>query len=68
MAKGRRLGRSVVALVDDFGWAQRAAVPSHRMAVLPETVTFAQAATLPVAGLTAFAPCVTEERWLGVAS
>jgi NADPH:quinone reductase len=43
----------VVALSDDFGWAQRAAVPSHRMAVLPEAVSFAQAATLPVAGLTA---------------
>jgi NADPH:quinone reductase len=50
---GPPTGTRVVALVDDFGWAQRAAVPAHRMAVLPETVTFAQAATLPVAGLTA---------------
>ena len=39
--------------MDEFGWAQRAAVPSHRMAVLPENVSFSQAATLPVAGLTA---------------
>lgn len=51
--KGPPAGARVVALVDDFGWARRAAVPSHRMAVLPDTVSFAQAATLPVAGLTA---------------
>ena len=51
--EGPPAGARVVALVDDFGWAQRAAVPSHRMAVLPENVSFAQAATLPVAGLTA---------------
>jgi NADPH2:quinone reductase len=50
---GPPAGARVVALVDEFGWAQRAAVPSHRMAVLPETVSFSQAATLPVAGLTA---------------
>jgi NADPH:quinone reductase-like Zn-dependent oxidoreductase len=46
-------GSRVVALMDEFGWAERAAVPSHRMAVLPDTVSFSQAATLPVAGLTA---------------
>lgn len=51
--KGPPAGARVVALVDDFGWAQRAAVPAHRMAVLPDNVSFAQAATLPVAGLTA---------------
>jgi NADPH:quinone reductase-like Zn-dependent oxidoreductase len=51
--QGPQAGARVVALVDEFGWAQRAAVPAHRMAVLPENVTFAQAATLPVAGLTA---------------
>ena len=43
----------VVALTDEFGWAQRIAVPGHRMAVLPDNVGFSQAATLPVAGLTA---------------
>jgi NADPH:quinone reductase-like Zn-dependent oxidoreductase len=43
----------VVALTDELGWAQRVAVGSHRMAVLPDNVSFAQAATLPVAGLTA---------------
>jgi NADPH:quinone reductase len=51
--EGPAAGARVVALVDDFGWAQRAAVPSHRMAELPDSVSFAQAATLPVAGLTA---------------
>lgn len=50
---GPPAGTRVVALVDDFGWAQRAKVPSHRIAPLPENVSFAQAATLPVAGLTA---------------
>jgi NADPH:quinone reductase len=46
-------GTCVVALMDEFGWAQRAAVAGHRMAALPDNVSFAQAATLPVAGLTA---------------
>jgi NADPH:quinone reductase len=46
-------GARVVALMDEFGWAERAAVLSHRMAVLPDAVSFSQAATLPVAGLTA---------------
>ncbi|HEY0182590.1 MAG TPA: zinc-binding dehydrogenase [Rhodopila sp.] len=51
--KGPPVGARVVALVDDFGWAQRVAAPNHRLAVLPENVSFSQAATLPVAGLTA---------------
>jgi len=50
---GLAAGTRVVALVDESGWAQRVAVPSHRMAELPESVSFSQAATLPVAGLTA---------------
>lgn len=50
---GPPAGARVVALTDEFGWAQRVAVPAHRMAVLPDGVSFAQAATLPVAGLTA---------------
>ncbi len=50
---GPPAGSRVVALVDQSGWAERAAVPAHRMAVLAETVGFAEAATLPVAGLTA---------------
>jgi len=50
---GPPAGARVVALTDELGWAQRVAVGSHRMAVLPDNVNFAQAATLPVAGLTA---------------
>jgi NADPH:quinone reductase len=51
--EGPPTGTKVVALVDEFGWAQRVAAPNHRMAALPANVTFSQAATLPVAGLTA---------------
>jgi NADPH2:quinone reductase len=43
----------IVALMDEFGWAERVAVPTQRIAVLPDTVSFAAAAALPVAGLTA---------------
>src|SRR6201997_1802750 len=50
---GPPMGTRVVALTDEFGWAQHVAVPSHRMAALPDNVGFAQASTLPVAGLTA---------------
>jgi NADPH:quinone reductase len=50
---GPPAGTRVVALTDQAGWAERAAVPSHRMAPLTDTVSFAAAAALPVAGLTA---------------
>jgi NADPH:quinone reductase-like Zn-dependent oxidoreductase len=43
----------VVALVDQAGWSQRVAAPTSRVAELPADVSFAAAATLPVAGLTA---------------
>ena len=46
-------GTRVVALTDNAGWAQRAAVPAHRMAALPDNVRCEDAASLPVAGLTA---------------
>jgi NADPH2:quinone reductase len=46
-------GARVVGGADGGGWAQRALVPSHRVATLPDDVSFADAATLPVAGLTA---------------
>jgi NADPH2:quinone reductase len=46
-------GTRVVALTDEFGWAEQAAVPTHRVVPIPDNVSFAQAATLPVAGLTA---------------
>ena len=51
--EGPMEGARVVALVDDSGWAEQVAVPVHRMAVLPDHVSFTEASTLPVAGLTA---------------
>ena len=50
---GPAVGTRVVALVDEAGWAERVAVPTERLAVLPEEVGFVSAATLPVAGTTA---------------
>src|SRR5271170_7168290 len=50
---GPTVGTRVVALTDNAGWAQRAAVPAHRMTVLADNVRFEEAAALPVAGLTA---------------
>ncbi len=46
-------GARVVGLVSAGAWAQLAAVDTETLAQLPEAVSFAQAATLPVAGLTA---------------
>jgi NADPH2:quinone reductase len=45
-------GTRVVALINK-AWAQYAAVPTHALAVLPSEVAFAQAAAMPVAGITA---------------
>jgi NADPH:quinone reductase len=45
-------GARVVGLHNQ-AWAQLAAVPTHALALLPDEVTFAQAAALPVAGITA---------------
>ncbi len=50
---GPQEGTRVVALVDGGGWAQRVAAPTARMVALPDNVSFASAATLPVSGLTA---------------
>lgn len=46
-------GTRVVGLVDGGGWSQRVAVPTTRLAPLPENVSFAAGASLPIAGLTA---------------
>src|SRR3954449_6509654 len=46
-------GTRVVGLVNLGAWAQRVAVPTQSLAPLPDAVSDTQAATLPVAGLTA---------------
>ncbi len=46
-------GSRVVALVDQAGWSQRVAAQTAHMATLPDDVSFAAAATLPIAGITA---------------
>ncbi|MFZ0091870.1 MAG: zinc-binding dehydrogenase, partial [Solirubrobacteraceae bacterium] len=43
----------VVGVVPSGAWAQRVAVATEYLAQLPEGISFAQAATLPVAGMTA---------------
>src|SRR5436853_2672754 len=50
---GPRAGARVVGLLPEGAWAERVAVPKHALADLLAKVTFSQAATFPVAGLTA---------------
>jgi NADPH:quinone reductase len=57
---GPKVGSRVVGMVIDAytrvnagAWAEQVAVPTNMLAEIPANVTFAQAATLPVAGLTA---------------
>ena len=49
---GPRAGTRVVGLLPSGAWAERINAPSNAVAVLPDSVTDAQAAALPVAGLT----------------
>ncbi len=51
---GPSVGARVVAIMGSAGsWAEEVAVPNLALAELPDSVSFAEAATLPVAGLTA---------------
>jgi NADPH:quinone reductase-like Zn-dependent oxidoreductase len=50
---GPLLGTRVVGIVDWHGWAERVAVPLDCVAPLPDSVSFEDAASLPIAGLTA---------------
>jgi NADPH:quinone reductase-like Zn-dependent oxidoreductase len=50
---GPRAGARVVGLVRAGAWAELAAVPAGALALLPDAVSDARAATLPTAGLTA---------------
>ncbi|MDP9477048.1 MAG: zinc-binding dehydrogenase [Actinomycetota bacterium] len=46
-------GSRVVGFLPSGAWAELAAVPTNAVTALPEEVSFEEAATLPVAGLTA---------------
>jgi len=50
---GPAVGTRVFGMINSGAWAQYATVPTTYLAEIPDGVTFAQAATLPVAGLTA---------------
>jgi NADPH2:quinone reductase len=50
---GPPVGTRVVGHVPDSGWAERVAAATSSLAVLPDAVTTATAAALPLAGLTA---------------
>jgi NADPH:quinone reductase len=50
---GPKVGARVVGLLPEGAWAEQVVVPTHALAELPDKVTFSQAATFPVAGLTA---------------
>ncbi|NYJ76186.1 NADPH:quinone reductase-like Zn-dependent oxidoreductase [Allobranchiibius huperziae] len=50
---GPTAGSRVVGLLDSGAWAEQVAIATDRLAELPDAVSFAQASTLPTAGLTA---------------
>ncbi|HEV8193962.1 MAG TPA: alcohol dehydrogenase, partial [Ktedonobacterales bacterium] len=50
---GPKEGARVVGMLEEGAWAERITVPTVALAELPDAVSFAQAATLPIAGLTA---------------
>ncbi|GGT09566.1 oxidoreductase [Planobispora rosea] len=50
---GPAVGTRVVGHPDGGGWAEYATVPTHSLAVLPDTVGAVEAAALPLAGITA---------------
>lgn len=58
-------GSRVVAIVDGAGWSERVSAPMDRVAVLPDFVSFEQAASLPIAGLTALRALRTGGPLLG---
>jgi NADPH:quinone reductase-like Zn-dependent oxidoreductase len=50
---GPQAGTRVVGFVANGAWAHYVAAPTGQLGTLPEAVSFADAATLPIAGLTA---------------
>jgi NADPH2:quinone reductase len=51
--QGPAVGTRVAGLADGGGWAERVPVRVNQVAPIPDNVSFAEAAALPVAGLTA---------------
>jgi NADPH:quinone reductase-like Zn-dependent oxidoreductase len=62
---GPKVDARVVGFLPEGAWAERVAVPTHSLAELPEKVTFSQAATFPVAGLTALHALAKNGQILG---
>ncbi|MCC9309427.1 zinc-binding dehydrogenase [Kitasatospora sp. RB6PN24] len=62
---GPPVGSRVVGHPPAFGWAEYVAVPTGRLAVLPEQLGTVQAAALPLAGLTALRLLRTAARQVG---
>jgi NADPH:quinone reductase-like Zn-dependent oxidoreductase/ketosteroid isomerase-like protein len=52
IGNGPPIGSRVVAHLQHSGWAERVTAPATQVAVLPDNITFTQAAALPLAGLT----------------
>lgn len=50
---GPQINTRVVGFIEEGAWAEKVAVATRAVAEIPSTVSFQQAATLPVAGLTA---------------
>jgi NADPH:quinone reductase-like Zn-dependent oxidoreductase len=50
---GPPAGNRVVGMLESGAWAEQVAIETRALAPLPDTVSFEQAATLPIAGLTA---------------
>ena len=50
---GPNKGTRVVAWPEQAGWAEKVAVPTSHVAAIADEVTFSQAASLPIAGMTA---------------
>lgn len=51
---GPKQGARIVGMVRTGSWTNRLNAPTEQIAEIPDSVTFAQASTLPVAGLTAY--------------
>lgn len=62
---GPKEGTRIVGAADGAGWSERTVVPTHRAAAIPDNVAFADAAALPVAGLTAIRALRTGGPLLG---